>query len=80
MANGIQWPALWSPSWSNRVAEAINALETERLSERILSGLAEARRRGKQLKHPKSLMKQRGQHLPDHVMVVKDLKRGLCIR
>lgn len=55
-------------------------METERLSERILSGLAEARRRGKQLGRPKGSVKQHQQLLSDYAGVVKDLKAGLSIR
>lgn len=58
----------------------IDAMETERLSERILSGLAEARRRGKQLGRPKGSIKQQNQLLVDYAMVAKDLRKGLSIR
>lgn len=58
----------------------IDAMETERLSERILSGLAEARRPGKPLGRPKGSVKQQDQLLTDYVMVAKDLKKGLSIR
>lgn len=58
----------------------IDAMETERLSERILSGLAEARRRGKQLGRPKGSVKQQEQLLTDYAGVLKDLKAGLSIR
>jgi DNA invertase Pin-like site-specific DNA recombinase len=62
------------------VAGAIDAMETERLSERILSGLAEARRRGKRLGRPKGSVKPQDQLLVDYAMVVKDLNKGLSIR
>lgn len=51
-------------------------METERLSERILSGLAQARRDGKQLGRPKGTVKQQEQLLSDYAGVVKDLKNG----
>ena len=48
--------------------------------QRILSGLAEARRRGKQLGRPKGSVKQQEQLLSEYAGVVNDLKAGLSIR
>ncbi|XAZ81791.1 recombinase family protein (plasmid) [Fibrella sp. ES10-3-2-2] len=58
----------------------IDAMETERLSERILSGLAQARRNGKQLGRPKGTTKPVEALLATYAPVVKDLKKGLSIR
>lgn len=58
----------------------IDAMETERLSERILSGLDQARRQGKQLGRPKGTTKATEALLADYAPVVKDLKKGLSIR
>lgn len=58
----------------------IDAMETERLSERILSGLDQARRNGKQLGRPKGTTKAIASLLVDYAPVVKDLKKGLSIR
>lgn len=58
----------------------IDAMETERLSERILSGLAQARRNGKQLGRPKGTVKTNDNLVADYPLVVKDLKKKLSIR
>ena len=58
----------------------IDAMETERLSERILSGLAQARRNGKQLGRPKGTVKTNDDLVADYPLVVKDLKKKLSIR
>lgn len=58
----------------------IDAMETERLSERILSGLAQARRDGKQLGRPKGTVKTNDVLMADYPLVVKDLKKKLSIR
>jgi DNA invertase Pin-like site-specific DNA recombinase len=58
----------------------IDAMETERLSERILSGLDEARRRGKRLGRPVGSVKSSAVLLRDYPGAVKDLKAGLSIR
>ena len=58
----------------------IDAMETERLSERILSGLEQARRNGKQLGRPPGSTKKAQQLLEEYPGVVKDLKKGLSIR
>lgn len=63
----------------------IDAMETERMSERILSGLGQARRDGKRLGRPPGLVKDRtgepAQKLvKDYPGVVKDVKAGLSIR
>ena len=58
----------------------IDAMETERLSERILSGLAQARRDGKQLGRPKGTVKTNEDLVADYPLVVKDLKKKLSIR
>lgn len=62
------------------MAGAIDAMETERLSERILSGLEQARRKGKRLGRPPGSTKDDGQLLQQYAAVVKDLKKGLSIR
>lgn len=58
----------------------IDAMETEWLSERILLGLEQARRNGKQLGRPKGTIKLQDQLLADYAFIVKDLKQGLSIR
>lgn len=58
----------------------IDAMETERLSERILSGLANARRKGIRLGRPPGSTKDGQQLLQAYPGVVKDLKAGLSIR
>jgi DNA invertase Pin-like site-specific DNA recombinase len=55
-------------------------METERLSERILSGLANARRKGIRLGRPPGSTKDRQQLIDAYPGVVKDLKAGLSIR
>ena len=58
----------------------IDAMETERLSERILSGLANARRKGIRLGRPPGSTKDCQQFVQAYPGVVKDLKAGLSIR
>jgi DNA invertase Pin-like site-specific DNA recombinase len=58
----------------------IDAMETERLSERILSGLDQARRDGKRLGRPPGSVKDSKTLLKDYPGVVKDVKAGLSIR
>jgi DNA invertase Pin-like site-specific DNA recombinase len=63
----------------------IGAMEIERLSERILSGLDQARRDGKRLGRPPGSVKDRTGEpaktlLKDYPGVVKDVKAGLSIR
>ena len=58
----------------------IDAMETERLSERILSGLEQARRNGKRLGRPPGSTKKTEALLLQYPGVVKDLKKGLSIR
>ena len=58
----------------------IDAMETERLSERILSGLANARRKGIRLGRPPGSTKDCQQLVQAYPGVVKDLKAGLSIR
>jgi DNA invertase Pin-like site-specific DNA recombinase len=58
----------------------IDAMETERLSERILSGLDQARRDGKRLGRPPGSVKDPKTLLKDYPGVVKDVKAGLSIR
>lgn len=58
----------------------IDAMETERLSERILSGLEQARRNGKRLGRPPGSVKGQDKMLGEYTGVVRDLKAGLSIR
>jgi DNA invertase Pin-like site-specific DNA recombinase len=58
----------------------IDAMETERLSERILSGLDEARRRGKRLGRPPGTVKTSTALIEAYPGAIKDLKAGLSIR
>jgi DNA invertase Pin-like site-specific DNA recombinase len=58
----------------------IDAMETERLSERILSGLDEARRRGKRLGRPPGTVKTSTSLIEAYPGAIKDLKAGLSIR
>ncbi len=58
----------------------IDAMETERLSERILSGLEQARRNGKRLGRPPGSKMNTEQLLLEYSGVAKDLKKGLSIR
>ena len=58
----------------------IDAMETERLSERIMSGLDQARRDGTRLGRPPGTKKAKEELLAAFPGVVKDLKKGLSIR
>jgi DNA invertase Pin-like site-specific DNA recombinase len=58
----------------------IDAMETERLSERILSGLDQARRDGKRLGRPPGSVKDAQKLVKEYPGVVKDVKAGLSIR
>jgi DNA invertase Pin-like site-specific DNA recombinase len=58
----------------------IARMETELLSERIRSGQAEARRKGKKLGRRQGTTKPAEQLLKDYSGVVKDLNAGLSIR
>lgn len=58
----------------------IDAMETERLSERILSGLEQARRNGKRLGRPPGSKMNTEQLLLEYPGAAKDLKKGLSIR
>jgi DNA invertase Pin-like site-specific DNA recombinase len=58
----------------------IGRMETETLSERTLSELEEARRKGKRLGRPKGTKIQSEQLLSQYPGIVKDIKNGLNIR
>jgi DNA invertase Pin-like site-specific DNA recombinase len=58
----------------------IGRMETETLSERTLSGLEEAKRKGKKLGRPAGSQMDAQQLLQEYAGVVKDLKNGLSIR
>ena len=58
----------------------IDAMETERLSERIMSGLDQARRNGTRLGRPPGTKKAKEELIAAFPGVVKDLKKGLSIR
>lgn len=58
----------------------IDAMETERLSERILSGLEQARRDGKRLGRPPGTKQPKEKLVASFPGVAKDLKSGLSIR
>jgi DNA invertase Pin-like site-specific DNA recombinase len=58
----------------------IARMETATLTERINSGLDEARRKGKRLGRPKGTIMQPEQLLNQYPGIVKDLKSGLSIR
>lgn len=58
----------------------IDAMETERLSDRIMSGLDQARRNGTRLGRPPGTKKAKGELMAAFPGVVKDLKKGLSIR
>jgi len=58
----------------------IDAMETERLSERILSGLDQARRNGTRLGRPPGTKKAKEELVAAYPGVVKDLKNGLSVR
>lgn len=62
------------------VMTEIDAMETERLSERISSGLDQARRAGKVLGRPLGSVLNRKAILEKYPGVVRDLKAGLSIR
>lgn len=62
------------------VMTEIDAMETERLSERISSGLDQARREGKTLGRPTGSTTSDQALLAKYPGVVKDLKAGLSIR
>ena len=55
-------------------------METERLSKRILSGLANVRRKGVRVGRPPGSIISTQQLLADYPGVVKDLRAGLSIR
>ncbi|WP_186750498.1 recombinase family protein [Spirosoma utsteinense] len=55
-------------------------METERLSERILSGLDQARRNGTRLGRPPGTKKAKEELVAAYPGVAKDLKNGLSIR
>jgi DNA invertase Pin-like site-specific DNA recombinase len=55
-------------------------METETMAERILSGQAEARRKGKHLGRPAGTIKKPDEILTNYPGIVKDLKEGLSIR
>ena len=58
----------------------IDAMETERLSDRIMSGLDQARRNGTRLGRPPGTKKAKEELVAAYPGVVKDLKNGLSIR
>ena len=58
----------------------IDAMETERLSERILSGLEQARRDGKRLGRPPGTKQPKEKLVASFPGVAKDLRNGLSIR
>lgn len=58
----------------------LDAMETERLSERILSGMEEAKRKGKVIGRPTGSKKKTEEFLKKYAPVVKDLKKGFSIR
>ena len=62
------------------VMTEIDAMETERLSERISSGLDQARRQGKTLGRPQGSTLADQALLQKYPGVVKDIKSGLSIR
>ena len=55
-------------------------MERELTRERILSGLDEARRKGKKLGRPKGSVIDKTHLLEKHKKVVKELKTGMSIR
>ena len=55
-------------------------METERLSERSMSGLDKARRNGTRLGRPPGTKKAKEELLAAFPGVVKDLRKGLSIR
>jgi len=62
------------------VMTEIDAMETERLSERITSGIEQARRDGKTLGRPEGSVLSDQAFLAKYPGVVKDLNAGLSIR
>jgi DNA invertase Pin-like site-specific DNA recombinase len=61
------------------VFSSIYKQETAKLSERIHSGLAEARRKGKTLGRPKGTIKTEQGLLKEYPGVVRDLKKGIAV-
>lgn len=55
-------------------------LERETLRERILSGMEEARRKGKKIGRPEGSHKQARDYLQDYSGVVRNIKQGLSLR
>lgn len=55
-------------------------LERETLRERILSGMEEARRKGKKIGRPEGSLKEAENYLQDYPGVVRNLKQGLSLR
>jgi DNA invertase Pin-like site-specific DNA recombinase len=58
----------------------IDAMETERLAERIASGLEQVRKNGKERGRKKGSVKTDEQLLKDYPGAVRDLKTGLSKR
>jgi DNA invertase Pin-like site-specific DNA recombinase len=61
------------------VFSSIYKQETTKLSERIHSGLAEARKRGKTLGRPKGSSKTETDYLKEYAGVARDLKKGIPV-
>ena len=55
-------------------------MERETLRERILSGMEDARRKGKKIGRPEGSQKQVQNYLQDYPHVVRTLRRGLSLR
>ena len=55
-------------------------LERETIRERILSGMEEARRKGKKIGRPEGSLKEADNYLRDYPCVVRNLKQGLSLR
>lgn len=55
-------------------------LERETLRERILSGMEEARRKGKKIGRPEGSHKEDQDYLKDYPSVIRNLKQGLSLR
>ncbi len=55
-------------------------LERETLRERILSGMEEARRKGKKIGRPEGSQKEALTYLQDYPSVVRNLKQGFSLR
>lgn len=55
-------------------------LKRETLRERILSGMEEARRKGKKIGRPEGSLKEAENYLQDYPGVVRNLKQGLSLR